>query len=125
MPRTAEAQVQNLIQVPNADVALAMDIAGAMVDEMLPSTLGLSEVVLTNIELFLAAHVYELQTKDGALAAQTIGEATERYHDIFGPGLSSTKYGQMAITLDTTLTLARVAANVATPNKQDARFLVI
>ncbi|TFH50318.1 MAG: hypothetical protein E4H01_02595 [Lysobacterales bacterium] len=125
MPRTADSQVQDLIRNNGADVSLAMDIASDMVDAMLPSTLGLSETILERIELFLSAHIYELQTRDGALAAQTIGEATERYHDIFGPGLASTKYGQMAITLDTTLTLARAAANTASPNKQDARFLVI
>lgn len=122
--RVAEDQVTSLLQNSSADVTQALEIANDMVTAMLVGK-SLTDTILARIELFLAAHLYTLTTTDGPLAAQTIGEATERYHDIYGPGLKATKYGQQAITMDTSLTLAKAAANVADPVKQDARFQVI
>lgn len=105
-----------------ADVAKS--IATVIVDERV-AVLGVhSENALRNIELFLACHFATLSAEKGPKASETIGEATERFHDIYGAGLNATRFGQQAILLDTTGTLGSMSAQAIKP-QLTALFTVV
>jgi hypothetical protein len=124
MSRVTSAEVAAIASLPNEasqTIISAMQVASTLVAENLT---GLSEATLKSIELFLAAHFSTLSWEKGPLAAITIGEATERYHDIYSGGLSATRFGQQAIMLDTTGALSEMSANAAKPMRR-AEFEVV
>jgi hypothetical protein len=83
---------------------------------------GLSELVLTQIEIFLAAHYAVLVVEGGGLRRQTVGESTDVYAAIDDnlAGLMSTRFGQQAIAFDSTGTLQTAATG-----KPRAQFRVV
>lgn len=104
-------------------VATCILAANAMVDDQLLGS-GHSETMLKYIELFLASHFSVLSIEKGPLASQTVGDATERYHDIYKAGLGATRFGQQAMLLDTTGTLAGSSASAENPQLK-ALFTVV
>lgn len=85
----------------------AIDTADLIITESLQG-LGLSTQRLTKIELFLAAHFAVITWERGGLTRQRIDTAEDFYQawnnkDI---GLAATRFGQQAVILDTTGTLA-------------------
>ncbi len=68
-----------------------------------------SEPILTEIEKYLAAHLVALTEEKGGVTRSKMGDADESYANVFDTGFRSTRYGQMAITLDTSGVLARLA----------------
>lgn len=68
--------------------------------------LGLNDQTLADIELYLAAHFVALSEERGALTWSEIGDSRERYADIFDQGFHATRFGQQAVAMDTTGTLA-------------------
>jgi hypothetical protein len=112
-----------LPEVAFAAAQAAIPVAATLVTENLAGE-GLSEATLRSIELYLAAHFTTLAWEKGPLAAVQIGEATERYHDIYKAGFSSTRFGQQALLLDTTGILSDMSANAASPMRR-AEFTVI
>lgn len=105
-------------------VEMAITVATTIVDEKLAPTGKHSEAALRNLELFLAAHFATLTVKEGPIEMNRIGAVTERYHDIYEAGLNATRFGQQAIVLDTTGTLAGMSAQAIKPRLK-ALFTVV
>lgn len=125
MPRVTEADLRALF--PGREdlcFELAITTADALVDDIAASG-SLPAGRDVTICRYLAAHLVQIVDQDGALAAQTVGQATERYHNIFGPGLRATVYGQHALMLDTTGYLAQMAAVAEDPLHRPAEFRVV
>ena len=123
MVRVVDTEVQGLIGDATFEVTQAIETADAFVDNVLADK-GLNSATLDLITLYLAGHFASLSRVEGPLAAQSLGEATERYHDIYGPGLYSTRFGQQAVLFDTSGTLSDLAAKVKSPTRT-ARITVI
>jgi len=72
---------------------------------------GLSEITLTQIELWLAAHL--LSARDQRKKAVKVDDVSVTYQGETGQGLKSTFYGQQVLNLDTTNTLAALGQKKA------------
>jgi len=107
--RVTATEVKNVI---NTDVATSIltehvEVASRFVDDLLGAS-SLSAGRLRDIELYLAAHFCALyDVSQGMANEREIGTARDRYdyQSTLGPNLGMTRYGQMAMTLDTTGTL--------------------
>lgn len=115
MPRVTSQEVKDFIPDtigPNSDAARPyIQVATLLVDERL-SGKGLSDNMLKTLELFLAAHFATLSLERGGLTVKEVGDAREEYQ-LLGQnnfGLASTRFGQQAISMDATNTLASLAA---------------
>lgn len=125
MARVTEEQVRGVTgDGEEVDASQAIEVATLIVTEELGNS-DLSEDRLKQVELYLAAHFQTLATREGPLAAQTVGETSERYHNIYAAGLRSTRFGQQVILLDTTGAMAEMAARAETPTRLPAQFSVI
>jgi len=123
--RVFNEQVLKVTGDPSSvDAEPAIAVANLLVDELLGGQ-SLTEARLTQIELYLSAHFVSISQRDGPLAAQVLGEATERYFNIYGAGFSSTRFGQQAMILDTSGILAEESSRAQNPGKKDAEFQVI
>jgi len=79
--------------------------ASAMVDDLLSGS-GLTTTQLKEVERWLSAHLVHI--RDPKLSEQDINDASDKYQvGKFGMGLEHTAYGQQAMFLDTTGTLAK------------------
>lgn len=118
MPLVTEDQVRVLLRenatiMPNAQVTPHITTADLIVTEDLGAvTPAISSARLTQIELYLAAHFAVLAWEKGGVEDAAIGESKESYHRIStrSLGLTSTRFGQQAIALDTSGTLAAMDA---------------
>jgi hypothetical protein len=90
-----------------------IDTASALVDYVDSKDTGgiLTETLLERIECLLSAHYYELA--DPGFQSRSTGGASGSYHGQTLTYLSSTPYGQQAIALDVTGTLARINREAA------------
>ena len=119
MARVTAGQVKGLIDT-NRSVDQFIDVANVYVNEHLVSVIS-NTAILEKIELYLAAHFTALTEERGGLVESGLGiEVNERYSDIYEAGLKSTRFGQQAMMLDSTGTLANLGAN-----KLRARFRVV
>ena len=100
--------------INTTDVSMAIKTANVVVEEYLVGK-GMSEALLTQIELFLASHFLVLSVEKGPLQMDKIGEATERYHKIYAAGLNATRFGQQAVLLDRSNTLGALTSNAIKP----------
>lgn len=73
---------------------------------------GLSEDVLTEIHKYLAAHFASL--RDQRVESEQVADVRKSYQGKTGMYLESTTYGQMAMALDTSGSLANLAKSPAT-----------
>lgn len=62
------------------------------------------------ITLYLATHFVAITEERGGLKYSKTGDASESYSDQYGQGLKLTRFGQQAISLDTSGTLASMAS---------------
>lgn len=85
-----------------------IDTANVLVDTHLLGE-GHSDDVLKKIELYLAAHFVALTEEGGGITRARLGEADESYANVYGTGLNSTRFGQTALSLDSSGVLASVA----------------
>lgn len=125
MSRTTSNDVTSLLgENPSLDVTIPMRLAMNLVDANLVGV-GLTDTQLTDIELFLAAHFTLLTIENGPLASKKQGVASqEQYHNVYKAGLASTRFGQSAITIDTTGILAQLSAKADKPTLT-AQFEVV
>ena len=80
-----------------------------------------SDAILEKIELYLAAHFVAITEERGALKSSKTGDARDEWHtDYMGTGFNSTRFGQVALTLDTSGILAGVGSA-----KLKAQFRVV
>lgn len=114
--RVTDEQVAAItgVAVTVRDPAPFIELAYVLVDEHLADQ-GLSANVLCQIELFLAAHFFTLTEERGGLVRSAVGESSETYADIYKGGFKSTRFGQQAITLDTSGVLANLSSTAANP----------
>ena len=108
MARTTTTKVKQIVTTSIADSVVSstfIPIANEFVDHHLGEK-GLTETLLTNIELYVAAHFVAISEERGGLKSTEVGEAEEQLSDIHQGGLAMTRYGQQAIALDHTDTLS-------------------
>jgi len=99
-------QVKGIIdtELTAAQVIPFIDSANALVDQHL-SDQSLSESLLTQIELWLAAHFVAI--RDPARSQEKLGDAQDAFAlGTLGEGLKFTQWGQQALALDPTGILA-------------------
>lgn len=112
------------VRATNEDLNILMNTSGKTYDVFINTAntvvngnlLGLtppySEDMLKQIETYLAAHFATLATERGGLRKQQIGESSETYTSISEKfmGFLTTRFGQQAVALDKSGTLAEMAA---------------
>lgn len=111
--RVVAADVKKVVSTSLADAVVDDPIivtANLLVDEHLLDS-GLSAALLTKIELYMAAHLVALTEEKGGVVRETLGDAARSYANVYEGGLKSTRYGQMAIAIDSTGTLAGLSTN--------------
>ncbi len=69
---------------------------------------GLSAALLAEIERWLSAHMVA-STRERTAAKEAAGTASIEYSGTWGAGLMSTSYGQTAVAMDISGTLAAIA----------------
>lgn len=102
---TIEA-VQDILDTDLGEVWLAafINTAHAIVVDRL-SNVGLSAAILTQIEIWLSAHL--ATSRDQQAESEDIaGEYKVKFQGKYDLGLNGSKYGQMVLLLDSTGTLA-------------------
>lgn len=121
MPLVTIDEVRAVIDTdPERDLTTFITTADTFVNQFL-SDKGLTGDLLTQIELYLAAHFVALTEEKGSLTGDKLGDASSNLGGSkFGQGLLSTRYGQQAILFDISGTLA----GMAEPRKQ-ALFRVL
>lgn len=113
--RVTVAQVQEIIStklLPET-INAAINTAHHLVDAKLASS-GLGTDLLTDIELWLSAHFVAI--RDPRSKSESIGDYSTTYQGNTDMGLNATTYGQQAIALDYTGTLASMGLKKATLN---------
>src|SRR3990172_8340214 len=118
MPQVTEAEVKKLIET-SLDVTPFILTASLIVTEDLADS-GLSIDRKKQIELYLAAHYTALTEGRGGLKVSKTGDSLESYQGKFGSGLNMTRFGQQAVSLDS----SGILANMAESNKK-ALFRVV
>ena len=111
--RINAAQVREIIStsLPDGQINAFINTAHRLVDERLGNA-GLSAGMLSEIELWLAAHF--LSMRDPRKKQVKVGEAQVTFQGESGQGLAATSYGQQAMLLDTSGTLAAMGLRKAT-----------
>lgn len=107
MARVTVSELQDIYDttLTNAQLTAFINSANIMVDSNL-SEAGLSETVLEQIEMYLAAHLASL--RDQRVQQENIaGEYSAHYQGKTDMGLNATYYGQMVLVFDTSGTLAQ------------------
>lgn len=111
----------NLASVEGALLDLSIAQAEVFGDDLLST---LSTNLLKLVKTYLAAHFYTLSAEKGALASTELGEAKDRFHNVYSKGFGTTRFGMQAIAMDTTGTLARASTKVDAAAQQ-AEFRVV
>jgi len=106
MARVTGDDVQQIINT-TLDPLPFIEVASALVSDRLSSS-GLSETILKEIERWLAAHF--LSVRVPMKKSQSIDGTSETYHvpGVSMKGLESSLYGQQALLLDSSGTLANL-----------------
>ena len=108
--RVSAGQVKEVIETSLSDsvvTASMINTANLYVDTHLLDV-GHSTGILERIELYLAAHIVALTEERGSLKGGKFGDASEFLSDVYSAGFRSTRFGQFALSLDTSGTLARL-----------------
>lgn len=108
--RTSAAKVREIAEVDPTITSLTpwLDMAALVVEEQIAPIGTLSEARLTMIETLLAAHFLKSE-RDPLSTSESAGGVSASYLISGGEMLKATPYGQKAIALDTTGTLARMS----------------
>lgn len=105
MARTNTALVKEIVTTSQTDLNAFISAANIVVTEKLSNS-GLGTATLAEIERWLAAHF--LVCMERQPTSKRIGETEESYNWNTNTGLLRTSYGQAAVDLDTTGTLAKL-----------------
>jgi hypothetical protein len=107
--RTTVEEVKTVIDTSLTNTVISNYITSANVfvtDQLVGK--GLSDEMLKEIERWLTAHMIA-STKERQSKEESAGGAAIKYAGFWGTGLNGTSYGQMAVTLDTSRTLAAIS----------------
>lgn len=106
MASVTSQEVKDLLGTTDAmDVTEHINTASILVEEDLAGS-GLSVQRKKLISLYLAAHFTTLALERGSLRSEKVGTSEETYRDTTGEGLNSTRWGQQAMSLDSSGILA-------------------
>ncbi len=120
MAEVTAQEVEGIVDIPSdLDLTPFIETASLIVTEDLAGK-GLSTARLKQIELYLAAHYAIVRIERGQLIKNKTLNAEDQYGGDFTTGLNLTRYGQQAITFDTSGTLAEMASS-----SRKARFTVV
>ena len=112
--RVTAAEVKDIINTSIDDQVILNSMittASLLVDENVSAvTPSLSTALLKRIELYLAAHFVSLTEEKGALIGEEFGDSNVRLANIYSAGYNSTRFGQMAVSLDTSGQLKSLGA---------------
>jgi hypothetical protein len=104
--RVSEDEVKKLITTSRTDISPFIEAANLIVTERLGSNTSISGTLKKEIERWLAAHFVAVADREDVTEEQ-IGDAKVKYGGkATGEGLKSTRFGQQALALDATGTLA-------------------
>lgn len=106
MARTTESEVRDIVETDIDNLTPLIESANVFVDENLQNQ-GLSSSLLAEIERYIAGHLTHLS--DPQEKSASIGDASFHFRGEDGMGLNQTPQGQMAVTMDSTGTLARLS----------------
>ena len=124
MPRTTDAAVRKLFPQDSSTAVAThyVEDANILVTELL-GTSTLSAERLEIIERYIAAHLFVLGQQEGGIFEEKMGESTVKTGSTFtlGQGLKLTRWGQMALALDTTGALSQIEGG----KKKTALFRVV
>ncbi len=107
-PTDVKVVLPSPVAMSDGDIQLHIDIANRFVDGVLSGT-DLGEVRLSDIERYVSAHLVAISEQElGLLIEKEIGETRSRFGGTFplAAGLKFTRFGHMALALDTTGKLA-------------------
>ncbi len=82
--------------------------------------LGLRAAVLKMIEKYLAAHFAAITEERGGMLKDKFGDGAVEFSDNYGEGFKGTRFGQMALSLDSTGTLRSILTSTI-----DSQFRLI
>lgn len=107
--RTTAAEVQEIMdtELTEAQITPYVSSANVFVTDALSSK-SLGDDLLEEIERWVAAHMIAV-TRERMALKEEAGGAKVEYTGVYGDGLNSTSYGQMAVALDTSGTLAAMS----------------
>lgn len=105
--RVDSAEVKVVIDTSLTDLTAFILVASQQVDRIS----GLTAAVLKEIERWLAAHFVAI--RDKRTSKDNVGDSSHTYEGKTGMGLQFTRYGQQALLLDTTGTLAKLGLRKA------------
>ncbi len=100
--------VQNVDLDDNLVLSHMVDQANLIVDTHLVGQ-GHNARTLQKIELNLAAHYVVLTTEKGGLTKTKMGDAEDTLANVYSDGFRSTRFGQVALVLDSTGILASLS----------------
>jgi len=104
-PAIVTGDIKAIADLAGDNLSVFIDMAIVYVDEYL-SDVGLSDGILRLIAKNIAAHFAFL--KEGQLKSETIGPTSSTFNITTGLGLNATTFGQQAIFLDSSKTLAKL-----------------
>lgn len=113
--RTNAQDVKEILDtaLEEGDLHQFISTANLIVDDLLDDK-GFSTDRLEKIELWLSAHLASMRDQEaGQRVEREHGDARSVYGGQFGQALKMTRYGQHAILLDTSGTLASIGTNRA------------
>lgn len=99
MARATPSSIAAIIEVDKTISLVPFITAANSLVEEIATESGHEEARLALIETWLAAHFYTI--RDPRVTAERAGPVSANYQSAVALGLSSSHYGQMAITLDT------------------------
>lgn len=122
MARATDADVRALVEMQAGVSTTPYITTASVVSNQFLTGKGLSEELLTQIEIYLAAHFAILAVERGGLIKDAMGVSSAGYTSPNNRlvGLMSTRFGQTAVTLDPTGSL-----NDTNPGSRSAQFSVI
>lgn len=106
--RVTPAEVRQILSTGLTDLEIGAYIVAAnsfVVANLGPA--GLTEIQLKEIERWITAH-FIASTREQQSKEEGAGGAYVKYQGVTGEGLSATMYGQQAVLLDTSGTLAEI-----------------
>jgi len=109
--RVTTAEVKEIIDTDLTDLTVFITVADQHVDRVAAADSSLAAATLKEISRWLAAHFTAI--RDPRESKSTVGPTSFTYEGKTGMGLSFTRYGQQALLLDTTGTLANLGMKKA------------
>lgn len=99
MSRTNDVKVKGIIETEISDLSPFITAANLTINEQIPVA-NVTDELLTEIETWLAAHY--LTAHSPRAQKEQIGPTRITYEGQTGKGLEGSRYGQRAISLDST-----------------------